>query len=97
MPAPLAPIAIKAAQLGAVAAIAWWAARRQRAEGPRDLWRERVMDDLDEGLETDFARREGEARAAAAGRWRRTLWVGRRGVEIDIAGLSRLRVRRAEE
>lgn len=94
MPAPLTPIAIKAAQLGAVAAVTWWAARRQRPAGPRDVWRERVIDDLEEGLETDFERREGEARAGAAGRWVRTFRVGRAGVEVDVAGLSRVRLRR---
>ena len=96
MAAPLAPIAFKAAQLGAVAAVAWWAARRNRPPGPRDVWRERVMDDIDEGLETDFARAPDEARAGAAGRWRRTIRVGGRGVEIDFAGLTRLRFRRAD-
>ena len=96
MPAPLAPIAIKVAQYGAVAAIAWWAARRQRPAGPRDLWRERVMDDLDEGLETDFERGEDEARAAASGRWRRIIRMGGSGVEIDATGLMRLRMRRID-
>ena len=96
MPAPLAPIALKAAQFGAVAAIAWWAARRQRPSGPRDLWRERVMDDLDEGLETDFERREGEVRAGAAGRWRRVIRMGAAGVEVDAAGLARFRIRRVD-
>ena len=96
MPAPLAPVAIKLAQFGAVAAIGWWAARRRRAPGPREVWRERVMDDLDEGLETDWERSEGEARAGVAGRWRRTIRVGRAGVEIDAAGLTRIRLRRAD-
>ncbi|MEL6791881.1 MAG: hypothetical protein AAFU55_07950 [Pseudomonadota bacterium] len=96
MPAPLAPIAIKAAQFGAVAAVAWWAARRQREAGPRDVWRERVMDDLDEGLETDFERGAEGARAGASARWTRTIWVAGRGVEIDAAGLTRLRVRRVD-
>ena len=96
MPAPIAPIAIRVAQIGAVAALTWWAARRQRAPGPRDIWRERTMDGLDEGLETDFERREGEARAGVAGRWRRTIRVGRAGVEVDAAGLTRIRLRRAD-
>lgn len=96
MPAPLAPIAIKAAQYGAVAAVAWWAARRQREAGPRDIWRERVMDDLDEGLETDFERKPDEARAGASGRFRRTIRFGATGIEIDAAGLTRFRVRRVD-
>lgn len=96
MPAPLAPIAIKVAQYGAVATIAWWAARRRRPDGPRDLWRERVLDDLDEGLETDFAQRDGETRAGASGRWRRVIRAGGAGMEVEIAGLTRFRVRRVE-
>ena len=96
MPAPLAPLAIKVAQYGAVAAVAWWAARRQRPSGPRDLWRERVLDDLDEGLETDFERGGGQTRAGAAARWRRVIRMGGAGVEIDAAGLTRIRMRRVD-
>lgn len=97
MPAPLAPVAIKLAQFGAVAAIGWYAARRRRPAGPREVWREKVMDDLEEGLETDWERREGEARAGVAGRWRRTIRMGSRGVEVDFAGLTRFRLRRADD
>ncbi len=96
MPAPIAPIAIRAAQIGAVAALTWWATRRRREPGPRDVWRERVMDGLDEGLETDFERRDGEARAGATGRWRRTIRVGGAGLEIDAAGFTRIRLRRVD-
>lgn len=98
MPAPvaLAPIAWKAAQLGAVAAVTWYAARRSRPEGPRDLWRERVLDDVEEGLETDFDRSDGSARTGVAARWRRTIRLGQTGpgLEIDAAGLARIKLRR---
>lgn len=98
MPAPaaLAPLAWKAAQIGAVVAVTWYAARRQRPEGPRDVWRERVMDEVDEGVETDFERGSNEARAAGAARFKRTVRVGATGpgVEIDFTSLARLRVRR---
>ncbi|MEO0361864.1 MAG: hypothetical protein AAF322_12175 [Pseudomonadota bacterium] len=97
MPAPaLAPIAWKAAQIGAVAAVTWYAARRQRAPGPREIWRERALDETPEGLETDFERKPDEARAAAAARLKRTFrfGVGGPGLEIDFAALARLRARR---
>lgn len=98
MPAPaaLAPVAWKVAQFGAVAAVAWIAARNRRPAGPREIWRERVMDDVDEGIETDFSRSREEARAGAAVRFRRGIRLGGKGpgVEIDIAGLTRVRLRR---
>ncbi|MGB0505814.1 MAG: hypothetical protein ACPGGK_06420 [Pikeienuella sp.] len=98
MPAPIAfaPIAWKAAQLGAVAALTYYATRRQRAPGPRDVWRETALNDLDIGLETDFAREQNDARAAAAGKWRRGWRIGAEGpgVEMEIAGLARIRLRR---
>lgn len=97
MPAPaLAPIALKAAQLGAVAAVTWYATRRRRAPGPRDVWRERVLDETPEGVETDFERSPDEARAGGSGRFKRTIRFGvdGPGVEIDFSALARLRARR---
>ena len=98
MPAPaaFAPVAWKVAQFGAVAAIAWYAARKRRADGPREIWRERVMDGVEEGLETDFSRTSEEARAGAAARFRRGIRLGAAGpgVEIDVSGLTRIRLRR---
>ena len=98
MPAPiaLAPIAWKVAQVGAVAAITVYAARRRRPDGPREVWRERVFDDVEEGLETDYGRVPDEARLGGAGRFKRTLRMGRDGpgLEVDLSGLARLRLRR---
>ncbi len=98
MPAPiaLAPFAWKAAQLGAVAAIGYYAARRQRGAGPRDVWRETALNDLDEGLETEATHSEGEARLAAAGKFKRGFRLGTNGpgVEVEFASLSRLRLRK---
>lgn len=95
MPAPiaLAPLAWKAAQLSAIAAISYYAARRQRPHGPRDIWRETALNDLDEGLETEATRSDGEARVAAAGRLKRGIRLGANGpgIEIEFASLSRLR------
>ena len=98
MPAPaaLAPVAWKIAQLGAVAAVAWYASRKRRAEGPREVWREHVLDDVDEGLETDFSRAREESRLGAAVRFKRGIRLGASGpgVEIDFSGLTRLKLRR---
>ncbi len=98
MPAPvaLAPVAWKAAQLGAVAAVAWYAARKRRPDGPREVWRERVLNDIDEGVETDFSRTREESRLGAAVRFKRGIRLGASGpgVEIDFSGLTRLRLRR---
>lgn len=98
MPAPVAfaPIAWKAAQFGAVAAIAWYAARRRTPAGLREVWREKVLDDVAEGVETDVSRTEDETHLSAAGKLRRTIRLGAQGpgVDIDATGLARLRVRR---
>jgi len=101
MPAPiaLAPFAWKVAQIGAVAAVTWYVSRRQRpagAGGPHDIWREQALNDVPEGLEACAARSAGEARADAAGRFRRTVRVGTTGlgVEVDATLLTRLRLRR---
>ena len=98
MPAPaaLAPVAWKVAQFGAVAAVAWYAARKRRPAGPREIWREHVLDTVEEGVETDFSRSTGEARAGAAVRWKRGVRLGLDGpgVEIDISGLARVKLRR---
>lgn len=98
MPAPaaLAPVAWKVAQLGAVAAVAWYAARKRRPEGPHEVWRERVLDDVDEGVETDFSRSSDQTRMGATLRWKRGIRLGPTGpgIEIDVVGLTRLKLRR---
>lgn len=101
MPAPIAfaPIAWKFAQFGAVAALTYYATKRRRPPGPRDIWRETALDDVELGLETDFERREHDARAAAAGKWRRGWRIGAEGpgVEMEIAGLARVKLRRLQK
>jgi hypothetical protein len=104
MPAPvaLAPLAWKAAQLGAVAAISYYAARRQRGlqgqnrPGPRDIWRETALNELDEGLETEASHSGGEARLAAAAKFKRGFRLGADGpgIEVEFATLTRLKFRR---
>ena len=99
MPAPvaLAPFAWKAAQFGAVAAVAWYAARRRKPAGLREVWRERVLDEVEYGVETDFSRTTDETYLGASGKWRRTVRLGTNGpgIEIDATGLTRIRLRRA--
>ncbi|MEL6233223.1 MAG: hypothetical protein AAFR46_02330 [Pseudomonadota bacterium] len=97
MPAPLAltPAAITALRIGAVAALAIYAARRRRGEA-RDALREATLDQVDEGLDLSTETSEGTARYNAAGNFRRTIRIGQSGpgVEIDMTALARLRMRR---
>ncbi|MEM8742708.1 MAG: hypothetical protein AAGE13_14600 [Pseudomonadota bacterium] len=97
MPAPLAltPAALTALRIGAVAALAIYAARRRRGE-PRDALREATLDQVDEGVELSTESSEGAARYDAAGKFRRTIRLGQSGpgVELDMTALARLRLRR---
>lgn len=97
MPAPaaFAPIAWKVAQFGAVAAVAWYAARR-RSDGPREIWREAVLDGVEEGLETEFSLTPEQMRVCLVGRFRRVVRLGDkwRGVDIDLSALGRIRMTR---
>ncbi len=94
VPAALPPLAIYALRAAAVGAVIAYVARR-REKGPRDLYRESALNDAPEGLELDAERKPGEARMDAAGRYRRVIRLGRNGpgIEIDAAGLGRLRLR----
>ena len=96
MPAILvSPFAWRAFQLGLLAAMAVYASR-QRGE-PKDAEHEHVLDGLPEGLAVKSHRAEAERAVHAAGRFRRVLRFGPRGagLEIEAAGLGRLRMRRA--
>lgn len=96
MPAPIAlpPLALFALRAAAVGAVIAFAARRRSGE-PRELHREAALNDAPEGLELETERKPGEARLDAAGRFRRVIRLGRAGpgVEIDAAGLGRIRLR----
>lgn len=95
-PFALTPFAWRAVRLGALAAMAVYAAR-QRASEPKDVQREQVLDDLPEGFAAHAHRAEAERSLHAAGRFRRVLRVGPKGAgfEIEAAGLGRFRLRRA--
>lgn len=98
-PAFLAPLAWKAVQIGAVAALGAYAARRRGSAAPsglKEIWRERALDDVAEGATLDAARDGGRARIDGAGRLRRSVRLGAAGpgIEFDLAGLMRLKLRR---
>jgi hypothetical protein len=94
MPLPavfVAPLTLRLLQLGAAVAVgAILAARR----GPErvDMATEDALDRLPEG--GDLRLDPANGRADADARLRRTVRLGRAGVEIEAAGLARLRVRR---
>jgi hypothetical protein len=96
MPAPLAlsPLAWTALRIGAVAALAYYAARAKSE--PKDVLRETVLDDLPEGVSAAPHRAEAEQGVHGAGRLKRTFRIGPNGpgVEVDAALLGRLRLRR---
>jgi hypothetical protein len=93
MPAPIVPIAWTALRLGAVAALALYAARGRSM--PKQADHERVLDDLPEGLGSHPHRAEDEAALHGQGRFRRVLrFPSGPGIEIDAAALGRLRLRR---
>lgn len=97
MAAPLAfaPLAWTALRVGAVAAVALYAARN-RASQPKDAEHAQVLDDLPDGLSAQPHRAEAESAVHGAGRFRRTIRLGPKGpsFEIDAAALGRLRFRR---
>jgi len=96
MPAPLAlgPLAWTALRVGAVAAMALYAARGRSQ--PKQAEQELVLDDLPDGLSARPHRAEDESAMHGAGRFRRTIRLGRSGpgFEVDAAALARLRLRR---
>jgi hypothetical protein len=97
MPAPLAlsPLAWTALRLGAVAAVAVYAARNRESQ-PKDPVHEQVLDDLAEGISARPHRAEAEGAMHGTGRFRRVVRLGPNGpgIEIDAAALGRLRFRR---
>ncbi len=96
MPLPLVPVAVFAVRAGLVTA-AVWAVRRTFAHatlvGHTDQRAEDALDDTDEGLAAHRpADREGQRNMAL--RLRRVIrWRGST-VEVDLAAVGRLRVRR---
>lgn len=92
MALPLVPTAIVAARYAAVG-LAVYAAWRASAPARRDQRTEDALDDLPEGT---TLHRDADATRATM-RLRRTIRLGDSGpgLEIDLAALGRLRLRRA--
>lgn len=92
MALPLVPTAIVAARYAAVG-LAVYAAWRAAAPARRDQRTEDALDDLPEGT---TLHRDGDATRATL-RLRRTIRLGDTGpgLDIDLAALGRLRLRRA--
>jgi len=91
MPLPIAPIAGLALRYGAVA-VATYAVARRVERGRYDQRAQDALDELDEGV---TLRRDGD-QVDATGRFRRVIRVGQDGpgVEVDITGLTRIKLRR---
>ena len=96
MPAiAIAPLAWSALRIGAMAAVAIYASRR--ASQPKDPRHETVLDDLPNGVTGHSHRAEAERGVHGAGRMRRVLKVpGGPALEVDAAGLGRIRFRRVD-
>ena len=77
-PLPLVPIAWTALRLGAVAAVAIYAARH-RASQPKDPEHEYVLDRLGEGIEGRPHAAEAERGLHGQGRFRRVIRLGPNG------------------
>ncbi len=89
--APLGPLLLRAAALGAVA----WTVSRMVAPVAARQETEDALDRVHEGVAAGRPRgRPGQVNAEA--RWRRVVRLGQDGpgVEIDLTALGRLRVRR---
>jgi len=91
MPLPIAPIAGLALRYGAVA-VATYAVARRVERGRYDQRAQDALDELDEGV---TLRRDGD-QVDATVRFRRVIRVGQDGpgVEVDITGLTRIKLRR---
>ncbi|KAB2887015.1 MAG: hypothetical protein F9K34_00265 [Albidovulum sp.] len=91
MPLPLAPLAGVAIRYGAVALVAYGVKRALRP-GRIDQRAEDALDDVDEGLAVHRPPDRGQTSTAA--RFRRVFRFGETAIEIDVAALGRLRIRK---
>ena len=106
MALPLVPLAGVAAKYGAVA-LAGYVLARRIMPGRTDMRAEDALDDLPDGVTLNLPSGDAdgagvgdsigrEHRFGLTGRWRRTVLPAGQagGVEIDLAGFLRLRLRR---
>lgn len=94
MALPLAPIAMTAVRYGAVLAVTYYIANRNKSL-PK-VSEEEAHEDVDEGLSVRHHRSQEGAQANADARFKRTLRFGQNGpgVEIDASALGRIRIKR---
>jgi hypothetical protein len=88
----LTPLAWTAVRLAALAAVALYASRR--ASDPKDGVHEQVLDGLPEGLGGHSHRAEAERSVHGTARFRRILRLRGAALELEAAGLGRVRLRR---
>lgn len=93
MALPLAPIALVAARYGSVALAAYYTARKVQLSQTRQST-EDALDTVTEGVSAHKCRDAPQANAAV--RWRRVIRWGDAGpgLEIDIAAMGRVRVKK---
>ena len=93
MAIPIAPIAFTAARYGAVAAMAYYAARQVKLS-QTDQKVEDTLDKVEEGYSAHKCKDADQVNGAV--RWRRVVRLGETGpgVEIDIAALGRIKIRK---
>ena len=91
----LTPLAWTALRLGALVAVAAFASRRG-ASRPEDVAHERALDGLPEGVAGHTPRAEAERAVHGSARLTRVIRPvpGGPKVEVELAGLGRLRLRR---
>ena len=93
MALPLAPIAITVVRYGALAAVAYAAARKIEVS-QTDIDTEDALDKVDEGLSLHRCKDAPQANGSA--RWRRVVRFGEHGpaFEIDATLLSRIKIKK---
>jgi hypothetical protein len=93
MPLPaLPPLVLAAAKYGTVA-LAAWALTRETYRGRIDQRAEDAFDDLPEGL--SIRQPADRVQTNLAARMKRRVALGAAGIELDLAILARLRLRRS--
>jgi len=94
MPLPLPPLALLALRTAGVALSAY-ALTRMAAPARRDQRVEEALDEMPEGVHLSREDETGDDQVwRAGGKLRRSIRFGLRGVELELAGLGRLRLRR---
>jgi hypothetical protein len=88
----LTPLAWTALRLGALAAVALYASHR--TSEPKDGRREQTLDGLPEGVTGHAHRAEAERSVHGTARFRRILRLRGAALELEAAGLGRVRLRR---